>query len=155
MRSRQRFEGQSAVIMQLAVIGEISKRLSAEFRKCVSLPWRQIARFRDRAVPDYYQLDLEYVWLTIQDDIPLLRNALEMPPDGSQRLDLDVGGLSLQGDLGRRCSKPAGASSALLTPDPIHCPKRNPLGLSTRCGPPLGLSKVLWMTAGPVMLLCQ
>ena len=97
MRSRQRFEGQSAVIMQLAVIGEISKRLSAEFRKCVSLPWRQIARFRDRAVPDYYQLDLEYVWLTIQDDIPLLRNALEMPPDGSQRLDLDVGGPILTG----------------------------------------------------------
>ena len=61
---------QSAVIMQLAVIGELSKRLSDEFKKCVSLPWKQIAGFRDRAVHDYYQLDLEYVWLTIQDDLP-------------------------------------------------------------------------------------
>ena len=70
---------QSAVIMQLAVIGELSKRLSDEFKKSVSLPWKQIAGFRDRAVHDYYQLDLEYVWLTIQDDLPLLRNALERP----------------------------------------------------------------------------
>ena len=70
---------QSAVIMQLAVIGELSKRLSDEFKERVSLPWRQIAGFRDRAVHDYYELDLEYVWLTIQDDLPLLKNALERP----------------------------------------------------------------------------
>ncbi len=42
----------SAVIMQLAVIGELSKRLSDEFKKRVSLPWKQIAGFRDRAVHD-------------------------------------------------------------------------------------------------------
>ena len=70
---------QSAVIMQLAVIGELSKRFSKEFKKRVSLPWKQIAGFRDRAVHDYYQLDLEFVWLTIQDDIPVLKNALEQP----------------------------------------------------------------------------
>ncbi len=45
--------------MQLAVIGELSKRLSDEFKKRVSLPWKQIAGFRDRAVHDYYQLDLD------------------------------------------------------------------------------------------------
>ena len=45
--------------MQLAVIGELSKRLSGEFKKRVSLPWKQIAGFRDRAVHDYYQLDLD------------------------------------------------------------------------------------------------
>ena len=70
---------QSAVIMQLAVIGELSKRLSNEFKERVSLPWKQIAGFRDRTAHDYYQLDLEYVWLTIQDDLPLLKNALERP----------------------------------------------------------------------------
>jgi uncharacterized protein with HEPN domain len=70
---------QSAVIMQLAVIGELSKRLSDEFRKTVALPWKQIAGFRDRAVHDYYQLDLEYVWLTIRDDLPLLKEALDRP----------------------------------------------------------------------------
>jgi uncharacterized protein with HEPN domain len=71
---------QSAVIMQLAVIGELSKRLSDGFKNKVSLPWKQIAGFRDRAIHDYYQLDLEYVWLTVRDDLPLLKNALERPP---------------------------------------------------------------------------
>ena len=54
---------QSAVIMQLAVIGELSKRLSNEFKERVSLPWKQIAGFRDRTAHDYHQRDLEYVWL--------------------------------------------------------------------------------------------
>ena len=72
---------QNAVIMQLAVIGELSKRLLEEFKERVSLPWKQIAGFRDRAVHDHYQLDMEYVWLTIQDDLPLLKNALERPAD--------------------------------------------------------------------------
>lgn len=66
---------QSAVIMQLAIIGELSKRLSAEFKTRLPLPWKQIAGFRDRAVHDYYQLDLEYVWLTIKEDLPLLKRA--------------------------------------------------------------------------------
>ena len=70
---------QSAVIMQLAVIGELSKRFSKEFKKRIPLPWKQIAGFRDRAVHDYYQFDLEFVWLTIQDDLPVLKNALEQP----------------------------------------------------------------------------
>jgi uncharacterized protein with HEPN domain len=47
----------------------------------VSLPWKQIAGFRDRAVHDYFQLDLEFVWLTIQDDLPLLKSALERLPE--------------------------------------------------------------------------
>lgn len=71
---------QSAVIMQLAVIGELSKRLSDTFKDRTSLPWKQIACFRDRAVHDYFQLDLESVWLTIQEDLPLLKGALERPP---------------------------------------------------------------------------
>ena len=70
---------QSAVIMQLAVIGELSKRFSTVFKQRIPLPWKQIAGFRDRAVHDYYQLDLEFVWLTIQDDLPVLKNALEQP----------------------------------------------------------------------------
>ena len=70
---------QTAVIMQLAVIGELSKRFANEFKKQEPLPWKQIAGFRDRAVHDYYQLDLEFVWLTIQDDLPVLNNALEQP----------------------------------------------------------------------------
>jgi|SRR3989344_2706396 len=72
----QNQEKQSAVIMQLAIIGELSKRLSEKFRQRVALPWREIAGFRDRAIHDYFSLDISGVWQTIQDDIPLLRKKL-------------------------------------------------------------------------------
>ncbi len=71
---------QSAVIMQLATIGELSKHLSEEFKSKVDLPWKQIAGFRDRAVHDYYRLELEFVWLTIKDDLPPLEAALKEAP---------------------------------------------------------------------------
>ena len=68
--------------MQLAMVGELSKRLSDEFKKRVFLPWKQIAGFRDRAVHDYYRLDLESVWLTLQDALPLLKGCAATTGDG-------------------------------------------------------------------------
>jgi len=67
---------QSAVLMQLVVIGELSKKVSDERKTGVDLPWKQISGFRDRVVHDYYEVDLEYVWLTVQNDIPDLERAL-------------------------------------------------------------------------------
>lgn len=70
-------EKSSAVILQLAVIGELSKRLSDEFKNSVSLPWQEIAGFRNRAIHEYLSLDLDEVWKTVQNDIPTLETALE------------------------------------------------------------------------------
>ncbi len=70
-------EKSSAVILQLAVIGELSKRLSEEFKSSVSLPWNEIAGFRNRAIHEYLSLDLDDVWNTVQNDIPVLETALE------------------------------------------------------------------------------
>ena len=39
---------QSAVIMQLTLIGEVSKKISDDLKKKVSLPWKEIAGFRTR-----------------------------------------------------------------------------------------------------------
>lgn len=70
-------EKSSAVILQLAIIGELSKRLSEEFKSRVSLPWNEIAGFRNRAIHEYLSLDLDDVWKTVQNDIPVLEKALE------------------------------------------------------------------------------
>src|SRR3989338_4913567 len=70
-------EKSSAVILQLAVIGELSKRLSEEFKSRVSLPWSEIAGFRNRAIHEYLALDLDDVWKTVENDIPELQIALE------------------------------------------------------------------------------
>lgn len=63
-------EKQSAVIMQLILIGEISKKLSADYKAKIKLPWKQIAGFRDRAVHKYFSLDLTETWQTIRQDLP-------------------------------------------------------------------------------------
>ena len=69
-------EKQSAVILQLIIIGELSKHLSDGFKSQYSAPWRQIAGLRDRAVHDYFSLDVEQLWKTIEEDVPMLKKVL-------------------------------------------------------------------------------
>lgn len=67
---------QSAVILQLALIGELSKRISKDTQSQIALPWKDIAGFRDRAIHDYYEIDLEIVWLTTVEDLITLEVAI-------------------------------------------------------------------------------
>jgi uncharacterized protein with HEPN domain len=62
--------------MQLVVIGELAKKLPAEFTKTVDLPWKLIAGFRDVAVHEYFELDLEQVWDTVTRDVPDVRKKI-------------------------------------------------------------------------------
>lgn len=68
---------QSAVIMQLMLIGEISKKISTKTKISIDLPWKDIAGFRDKAVHDYFEMDLDVVWNTIIADIPVLKSKLQ------------------------------------------------------------------------------
>lgn len=68
---------QSAVIMQLMLIGEISKKISAKTKNSIDLPWKDIAGFRDKAVHDYFEVDLDIVWNTIITDVPILKSKLQ------------------------------------------------------------------------------
>ena len=70
-------EKQSAVILQLTLIGEMTKRLSEKSRTEIDLPWKDIAGFRDRAIHDYYTLDLTIVWSTAMHDIQVIRERVE------------------------------------------------------------------------------
>jgi len=67
---------QSAVIMQLALIGELAKHVSEATKSVVKIPWKEIAGFRDRAIHDYYQIDLQIAWDTITIDLEPLAEAL-------------------------------------------------------------------------------
>jgi len=54
---------QSAVLYQIAIIGEATKRLSPEFRNHHSnIPWSKIAGMRDKLVHDYDGTDFERIW---------------------------------------------------------------------------------------------
>jgi uncharacterized protein with HEPN domain len=68
---------QSAVIMQFALIGELAKRISAPVKASIAVPWKEIAGFRDRAIHDYFQIDLQIAWDTIVIDLEPLTKAVQ------------------------------------------------------------------------------
>lgn len=61
---------QSAVIMQLQVIGELAKKVPEDMKASVNIPWKNMAGFRDMIAHDYFSLDLEAVWSTVNESVP-------------------------------------------------------------------------------------
>jgi uncharacterized protein with HEPN domain len=61
---------QDAVIRELQIVGEATKRLSQGFRqRNPDVPWQDIAGMRDKLVHDYFGVDLEAVWLAATEDV--------------------------------------------------------------------------------------
>ena len=72
------FKTQAAVLHELLVMGEASKRLSSTFREEYSdVPWKAIAGMRDRLLHGYDDVDLDLAWKTVDEDVPALVKRLE------------------------------------------------------------------------------
>lgn len=62
---------QDAILRQLTILGEASKKISNELRTAhPEVPWKKVAGFRDVVVHDYFGVNLKEVWRIIQDDLP-------------------------------------------------------------------------------------
>lgn len=68
---------QSAVIMQLQVIGELAKKVPEHIRQSIEVPWKQMAGLRDLVSHDYFGLDLEVIWHTVLTSIPETERKLD------------------------------------------------------------------------------
>ena len=76
---------QSAVLHQLLIVGEATKRLSTEFRTAhAGVPWSQ-SGMRDRLIHGYDDVDLAAVWSTATMDVPrlLAEIRLHLPREGN------------------------------------------------------------------------
>ncbi len=59
------------MIRQIEIIGEAAKRLSERTRLDNNdVPWDDITGMRDKLIHDYFGVDIDKVWLTVQNDLP-------------------------------------------------------------------------------------
>jgi uncharacterized protein with HEPN domain len=69
---------QDAMIRQLEIIGEASKRISVETRDWYpDISWRRIAGLRDVLIHASFKVDLAAVWEISQRDVPFLRRRVQ------------------------------------------------------------------------------
>jgi len=67
----------NAVIRSLEVIGEAVKKIPPEIReKRSDIPWKEIAGTRDKLIHEYFGVDLEILWKTVQTDLSPLDQAV-------------------------------------------------------------------------------
>ncbi len=69
---------QRAFVRSLEVMGEAAKRLLPDLTACFpNVPWRDLARMRDRLIHGYFGVDYEVVWDVAANRAPWLVEALE------------------------------------------------------------------------------
>jgi uncharacterized protein with HEPN domain len=68
---------QSAVLQKLSIIGEAAGRLDETTRaQAPEVPWKEIIGFRNIAVHAYFSVDWRVVFVTVTDDLPLLKQSV-------------------------------------------------------------------------------
>lgn len=62
---------QDAVVRNLEVIGEATKRVSVDIRSLApDVAWRAISGMRDKLIHEYFGVNLEIVWRVVELELP-------------------------------------------------------------------------------------
>ena len=66
------------LVKALEIVGEAAYQLSEETRaELTAIPWEDVIGMRHRLVHAYFDINLDILWRTVQDDLPPLVAALE------------------------------------------------------------------------------
>lgn len=64
---------QDAVIRNLEIIGEATKRISPSLKSAhADVAWKPIAGMRDKLIHDYFGVNVQLVWEAVERDLPQL-----------------------------------------------------------------------------------
>jgi len=67
-----------AVIRALEIMGEAARKIPKSMRiHYPNIPWQDMAGMRDKLIHDYFGVDLQVVWKTLQVDLPPLKRIIE------------------------------------------------------------------------------
>jgi uncharacterized protein with HEPN domain len=68
---------QDAVVRNLEIVGEASKKISPQLKEQHSdIPWKQITGMRDKLIHNYFGVDLISVWSVVENDLPIFKKQL-------------------------------------------------------------------------------
>jgi uncharacterized protein with HEPN domain len=67
-----------AVARNLEIIGEAAKNLPDEILGESEVPWKSVRRFRDKIAHHYFDINLERLWMIIEEDIELLEETVRV-----------------------------------------------------------------------------
>ena len=69
---------QDAVIRRLEIIGEASNHLTGAIKEeFPEVKWRDIVRFRNVVVHEYFRIRIEDIWAIVTNDLPELKRVVE------------------------------------------------------------------------------
>ena len=69
---------QDAVARQLQIIGEAVKRVDEGVKNAnPQIAWSRIIGMRNILVHDYFTVDLDILWITLKEDLPLLKTSIQ------------------------------------------------------------------------------
>jgi uncharacterized protein with HEPN domain len=70
-----------ALTKLVEIVGEAAKYVSAETRaQHPDVPWAAAGRMRDRLVHHYFDINLDVLWQTVDEDLPELLRLLQRQP---------------------------------------------------------------------------
>lgn len=66
-----------ATVRALEIIGEAARHIPRSVqRRYPHVPWRDMLAMRNLLIHEYFGVDLEVLWRTVQEDLPPIRDAI-------------------------------------------------------------------------------